>query len=132
MRPGFGNDLTLGTVLGTGKPLKLPRAARATHLYIAGLTETRKSKFLESLIWQDLMNSHKSGSGLLLIDPHGSLYNSLMARLAFHDQHLPRPPIIPIDLAREDWIIGYNILRSRPKADPSVAGKSHRPFYVYL
>ena len=115
-----GNDLTLGTVLDTGKPLTLPREARATHLYIAGLTETGKSKFLESLVWQDLMKWHKSGCGLLVIDPHGALYNSLMARLAWHDQHLPRLPIIPIDLSREDWIIGYNVLRSRPKADPAV------------
>lgn len=115
-----GNDISLGTVVQTGKPLTLPREARATHLYIAGLTETGKSKFLESLIWQDLMKWHKSGCGLLVVDPHGSLYNSLMARLAFHDQHLPRLPIIPIDLTRKDWIIGYNVLRSRPKADPSV------------
>src|SRR5258706_1086792 len=27
----LGNDLTLGTVLDTGKPLTLPREARATH-----------------------------------------------------------------------------------------------------
>jgi hypothetical protein len=117
----LGNDLTLGTVVHTGKHLRLPREARATHLYIAGLTETGKSKFLESLIWQDLMQWHRSGCGMLLIDPHGSLYGSLLARLAWHDQHLPRLPIIPIDLTRDDWIIGYNILRSRPKADPSVA-----------
>lgn len=116
----FGNDITLGTVVETGKPLVLPREARATHSYIAGLTETGKSKFLESLIWQDLMSWSRSRCGLLLIDPHGSLYQSLMARLAWHDEHLPRLPIIPIDLTREDWIVGYNVLRPRAKADPSV------------
>jgi hypothetical protein len=119
MRP-LGNDIALGTVIETGKPLPLPREARATHLYIAGLTETGKSKFLESLIWQDLMRWNKSGCGALVIDPHGSLYNSLMARLAFNDIHLPRLPIVPVDLTRDDWIIGYNVLRPRPKAEASV------------
>jgi hypothetical protein len=116
-----GNDITLGTVVETGRPLTLPRGARATHLYIAGLTETGKSKFLESLIWQDLMKWHASGCGLLLIDAHGALYDSLVARLAFHDIHLPRLPIIPIDLSRDDWIVGYNVLRPRVKGEASVA-----------
>lgn len=115
-----GNDLTLGRIVDTEKVLSLPREARATHLYIAGLTETGKSKFLESLIWQDLMKWNRSGCGVLVVDPHGSLFNSLMGSLAWHDSHLPRLPIIPIDLTRDDWIIGYNVLRQRTKAEASV------------
>src|SRR5436190_21911892 len=107
MRRPPGNDIVLGRAVETGKLLTLPREARATHFYIAGLTETGKSKFLESLIWQDLMKWPKSGCGLILIDPHGSLYSSLMARLAWHEPSLPRLPIIPIDLTRKDWIVGY-------------------------
>lgn len=120
MNPRYGNDLTLGSVVATGLPMMLPSEARATHLYVSGATGTGKSKFLESLIWQDMMAWNKSKCGMLVIDPHGELYDSLMAQLAFNDIVLPRLPIVPVDLTRNDWIIGYNVLRGRPKADSNV------------
>ena len=66
-----GNPLTLGTD-ANGKPVTLSREQRATHLYCVGSTGTGKSKFLEHLIRQDILNWRESTSGLLLIDPHGS------------------------------------------------------------
>lgn len=120
MRHSIGNDLTLGKDSETNEPVILPSDARATHLYVSGLTGTGKSKFLESLVWQDLMNWHKHKCGLLVIDPHGALYNGLLARLAWNEPYIPRLPIIPIDLKRNDWTIAYNLLRQRPEADPTV------------
>ena len=120
MRQSFGNDIPLGTVVnGQGEPLIFPAEARATHLYCCGATGTGKSKFLESLIRQDIKAWSKSKCGLIVIDPHGSLYDDLMSWLSWHDV-LHNRPVIPIDLRREDWVVSYNLLQQRPLADPAV------------
>ncbi len=113
-----GNDVTLGEVVGTGQSLVFPRESRDKHLYVAGATGTGKSKFLESLIRQDIRGWFKSKCGMLLLDPHGSLYDSLMEWLASADA--TRLPIVPIDLRQDEWVISYNALRRRSAADCSV------------
>lgn len=111
-----GNDLVLGDLAGNGVSLSLSRAARAKHLYVCGGTGTGKSKFLESLIRQDILAWRKSRCGLLVLDPHGSLYDSLTQWLAWGNI---QRPIVPIDLRQDDWIVSYNLLRQR-RADPAV------------
>ncbi len=111
-----GNDLVLGTLAGSTTTLTLPRTARDKHLYVCGGTGTGKSKFLESLIRQDIVSWRKSKCGMLVFDPHGSLYDSLMRWMAWHG--IERP-IVPIDLRQDDWVVSYNLLRGR-SADPSV------------
>ena len=55
---------------------------------------------------------------MLVLDPHGSLYDSIMGWLARADAtHLP---IIPIDLRQDDWVISYNALRRREVSNGSV------------
>lgn len=115
----LGNSLTLGTPAHGGEPLILPASARATHLYTCGATGTGKSKFLQHLIQEDIKAWSKSNCGLIVIDPHGSLYDDLMAWLAWHPV-LHNRPVIPIDLRRDDWVISYNPLKQRPAADPAV------------
>jgi len=117
----FGNDLNLGISSQTKQSVMLSRDARATHLYVTGATGSGKSKFLEHLIWQDIVAWPKSKCGMLVLDPHGALYDNLMARLAWHEYpgSIQRP-IVPIDLRRDDWIIGYNLLRQRKGGDPAV------------
>ena len=117
MRKPLGNDLNLGHLAGRNAMLGFPRTERDKHLYICGGTGTGKSKFLEYLIRQDIKAWRKSQCGMLVLDPHGSLYDSLMSWLAWHK--IERP-IIPIDLRRDDWIVSYNLLRQREMADPSV------------
>lgn len=118
VRPQSGNDLDLGLIVnGGGKMLRLPRELRDKHLYVAGGTGVGKSKFLEHLIRQDILNWRKSRCGLIVLDPHGSLYDGLMSWLAWHN--LDRP-IIPIDLRRDDWVVAYNVVRERKVANPAV------------
>jgi hypothetical protein len=112
----YGNDLTLGTD-ALGHHVSLSAEQRATHLYVCGSTGTGKSKFLESLIRQDIDGWRSSKSGLLLIDPHGSLYDSIFDWMARFKS--PRP-VVPIDLRSNEWVISYNMLRHRPGAEPSV------------
>jgi hypothetical protein len=113
----LGNDLIVGNVVGANAPLVLPKTARDKHLYICGSTGTGKSKLLESIIRQDIVAWSKSKCGLLLLDPHGALFDNVMAWLAWHK---PDRPIIPIDLRRDDWVVSYNLLRQRKTANPSV------------
>jgi hypothetical protein len=120
MRRFRGNKLELGIVDGKGVPLEMTPQMRSTHLYICGSTGTGKSKMLESLIWQDIKQWHKSKCGALIIDPHGSLYNSLINRIAWNEKYLKDVPIVPIDLRQNDWTIGYNVMRPRTTADPAV------------
>src|SRR5579864_1220897 len=116
MRPKPGNDLILGKLPGRAEHLGLSRTERDKHLYVCGGTGTGKSKFLENLIRQDILAWRKSKCGLIVLDPHGSLYDSLINWLAWNK--IDRP-IIPIDLRQDDWIVAYNVLRQR-NADPQV------------
>jgi hypothetical protein len=120
MRRAPGNKLELGIIDGKGVPLEMTPAMRSTHLYVCGSTGTGKSKMLESLVQQDIKQWHKSKCGALIIDPHGSLYNSLINWIAWNEKHLKDVPIVPIDLRQKDWTIGYNVMRQRATADPAV------------
>lgn len=117
MRSSPGNDLNLGRIPGRDASLLFPRTERDKHLYVCGGTGTGKSKFLEHLIRQDILSWRKSRCGMLVLDPHGSLYDSLIEWLAW--RNLDRP-IIPIDLRQDDWIVSYNLLRHRANLDPAV------------
>ncbi len=117
VRRSPGNDLILGKMPGRDRSLGLPRDERDKHLYVCGGTGTGKSKFLENLIRQDIRNWSKSKCGMLVLDPHGSLYDNLINWLAWTE--LERP-IIPIDLRQDDWIVAYNVVRQRELANPSV------------
>lgn len=112
----LGNPLNLGRVVGRGRNLTLSPEDRSMHLHVSGATGTGKSKFLENLIKQDILNWRPSKCGVMLLDPHGALYDSIMRWLTVTG--LDRP-VIPIDLRRDDWVISYNLLRKR-SANPAV------------
>jgi hypothetical protein len=112
-----GNTLNLGDGTGTARPLVLPASARDKHLYVAGATGAGKSKFLEHLIRQDIVSNRQSGCGLMLIDPHGALYDHVLAWMAF--TNLQRPVTL-IDMREADWVVSYNVLREGRQTNPSV------------
>jgi hypothetical protein len=120
MRRSLGNKVRLGLLDGKGVPLEMTPEMRSTHLYICGSTGTGKSKMLEYLIRQDIAKWPQSKCGLLVLDPHGSLYDSLMNWIAWQEPHLKKVPIVPIDLRQTDWTVAYNVMRPRMKADPAV------------
>ncbi len=120
MRRIPGNFLKLGSVPGMVAPLEMTPKQRSTHLYVCGATGTGKSKMLESLVRQDIKNWHRTKCGALIIDPHGSLYDSLVNWIAWNAPYLKDVPIVPIDLRQKDWTIAYNVMRPRTIGDPSV------------
>ncbi len=115
-----GNKVKLGLVDGTGAPLEMTPKMRSTHLYICGSTGTGKSKMLEYLIRQDIAHWPRSKCGLLVLDPHGTLYDSLLNWIVWNEPHLKKVPIVPIDLRQTDWTVAYNVMRPRLTADPAV------------
>ncbi|UTX51745.1 TraM recognition domain-containing protein [Candidatus Saccharibacteria bacterium TM7i] len=59
---------------GTKKPIRLGAKDRRRHAYIIGQTGTGKSKLLENLAYQDMMD----GRGFAFIDPHGDSAEELL------------------------------------------------------
>lgn len=117
MRREPGNDLILGCG-GNRLPIRMTRQQRGRHLYVVGATGSGKTKFIEYLIQQDIQAWAKSQCGMIVVDPHGTLFDSIMSWVAARG--LLRLPIVPIDLRRGDWAVSYNVLRPRPSADPAV------------
>src|SRR5207253_1740989 len=74
----------------------------------------------EYLIRQDIGNWHRSKCGLLVLDPHGSLYDGLINWISWNESQFKSVPIVPIDLRQKDWTVAYNVMRPRSKADPAV------------
>lgn len=116
-----GNDLNVGTMLGTKQPLWLSRRDRARHLYVVGATRTGKTKFFEGLIRQDLLAWPTHRCPVVVLDPHGTLYDGLIAYAAASG--LARWPIVPIDLRKDDLVVSYNLLHKREGADLGVTCK---------
>lgn len=55
--------------------------------------------------------------GLLLIDPHGSLYDGIMQWLAGKQAGAPHRPHRP---PLKDWVVSQNLLRKCETGDPEV------------
>ena len=123
MRREPGNDIKLGEILGHGAQLTLRhdqhgKHQRGRHVFVCGSSGVGKSKLLESMIRQDISRWSDSHCGLMLLDPHGAVYNGVMEWLAEYED--TKLPIIPIDLTRDDWIVSYNVLRRRREMEKSV------------
>lgn len=65
---------------GTKKQIRLGTRDRRRHTYIIGQTGTGKSKLLENLAFQDMMD----GRGLAFIDPHGDSAEELLGMVPKH------------------------------------------------
>ena len=86
--------------------LYLPHKYRQYHLHVIGQFGLGKSKFLEHLIRQDILN----GEGLCLIDPHGSLYEPLVKWCVRH-RLFDHRKIVLFDPTTPEWSFGFNPLR---------------------
>lgn len=102
--------LILGYNKDTGQPVYIDEKERSTHMQVIGSTGEGKSKFLEHMIRQDIMN----GNGLCLIDPHGHLYHDLVTWCASKrllDRDRPKK-IVLFDPTEEAWTFGFNPLQA--------------------
>lgn len=77
--------------------------ARKHHTHIIGASGTGKSKLMEYMIKQDIRNK----KGVLLLDPHGELFDNVLA-WAVKRGHASR--LIIIDPNIKDYSVGLNYL----------------------
>ncbi len=112
----FSNDVILGFDRA-GRPVVLPKELRARHTICLGATGSGKSKAIEAMIRSDLLAWPWTQCALLLLDPHGSLFDGIVNfAVASALDHLP---IIPFDCRRLDWITCFNPLRARGNIEAS-------------
>src|SRR5947209_12675434 len=122
-----GNTIRLGKIRGRGRTLALPPDGRSVHLHICGGSGVGKSKLVEHLVRQDIVAWPERRCGLLLLDPHNSVYLNLLDWLAKNGTAALKRPIVLIDPSRDDQIVAYNVLRRRDTAARSVVKERGKP-----
>ena len=116
-RPSSGRRLSL----------PVPERIRSEHMHVVGATGSGKSRFLLSLIQQDILE----GRGVCLIDPHGELYDHIVAWLSNREGLFEDRTIRLINPSDTDWSFGFNPLNvadplSLPTVvDSAATGLSH-------
>ena len=100
-------------ILGTHGPLglsrcRIPLITFDTHLYVVGRTKQGKSKFLQSLLCQLILQ----GQGCGLLDPHSDLCDDLLAQLQPQIERNPglRARILYLQPGGDDHALPFNIL----------------------
>jgi hypothetical protein len=100
------DGITLG-LDAKGEPVELTAKLRAsTHMHVIGGSGKGKSRFLESMIRQDIL----AGRGLCVIDWHGELYNNVVRWCADQNIGLYGDPrrVILLNVAHPEHIIPFN------------------------
>ena len=106
----MGKGLILGHT-SDGTPIYLTPKQRSLHMQVVGASGRGKSKFIEGMIRQDILNNN----GLCLIDPHGYLYNDIVKwctaqGMLNRGKHSKK--ILLFDPTEVNWTFGYNPLPS--------------------
>lgn len=109
-RRGNALDLT-----GTKENVLTPDQ-RSQHVYISGASGSGKTKYLEYLIRQDLLPAAKRKHSLVVLDPHGGLYEALMA----YCSRRKIGGIVPINLSDPNFLVGFNLLAKRDLATSTI------------
>lgn len=98
-----------GTLVGTAKlhgherGVMIPDRERSRHAYFVGSTGTGKSTMLLEMIRGDI----KKGAGLLLIDPHGDLYEAVKAEFPWDR----RGDLVLLDASNREHPFPLNVLK---------------------
>ncbi len=103
-------ELVLGTSETGNNVCLSPAIRKGTHTHVVGGSGTGKSKFLESLIRQDL----REGQPFCLIDWHGTLFDGVLRYCAENQIGLPQygfadfRNVLILDPSKPDFITGFN------------------------
>ncbi len=88
-----------------GNAVYFDREYRRSHTHILGGSGTGKSKLLELLIQQDMQWKN---AGLCLIDPHGELYDNILAYASRMKSLAKRVVLFHPDNIESEYFIGLN------------------------
>jgi hypothetical protein len=95
------------------RQVRLMPDQRKIHMHVIGSSGSGKSKLLEWMMRGDLRNRQ----GFCLIDPHGTLYDDLVAYCA---HHVLDREVIQLNLSTPDAIVGFNPFTRTKDGDVSV------------
>jgi type IV secretory pathway VirB4 component len=135
-RPPNPGELALGWADGeddeTGGEITqlkgVKQSHRDAHFYIVGATRSGKTKFLESLIEQDI----KNGLGFGVIDPHGDLTEDVKGYLwlcSGRSQEFVQEKVVLIDPTDENRTVAFNPLeKTRGESPARVASELTEAF----
>lgn len=98
-------SILLGNEKKTGRDIYIDPKTRTTHMHIIGSTGVGKSKFMEHLVREDILNNN----GLCLIDPHGYLYDDIV-NWCETKRFLGRKKILLFDPTEEGQTFAFNPL----------------------
>ncbi len=92
------------------KEVRFARTDRTCHSYVVGATGGGKSTLLYNMIVQDMQN----GDGVALIDPHGDLYQAVLASVPSHRAE----DVVLIDCCDFERAVGLNFLECEEPRSP--------------
>jgi hypothetical protein len=100
---------------GVRNPVGILPLDRVRHLYVVGKTGVGKSKFLSSLMHEDIIR----GNGFAVIDPHGDLIDEILAVI---------PPeryqdVVLFDPTDTDFPFAFNPLSLKPGESKQIGAK---------
>jgi hypothetical protein len=109
-----GYDFVLGINQHQGKEKEVTLASsqRLKHMHIIGATGTGKSTLILNLIMQDI----QAGRGVAVLDPHGDLIESILARIT--NERID--DVVLIDPADSDFPVGFNILSAHAEIEKDI------------
>lgn len=87
------------------KSIRFTPKDREGHMHVIGSTGTGKSKFMELLLRQDILNNK---AGLCLLDPHGSLYEEILLYASHRHPHLAERFVLFNPAEDMGCITGFN------------------------
>jgi hypothetical protein len=92
---------------------------RQSHIHCIGSTGTGKSKFIELMIRQDLLDPDRP-HGFCLIDPHGKLYDELLLYIAHGHPEVADRLILFNPAGETNNVLGFNPLQKVLNPDGSL------------
>jgi len=113
--PEEGLHLGRAHIGGVVVEVRMPHADRSLHMYALGATGTGKSTLLYNMAVQDI----NAGHGLLVVDPHGDLFEQLLLAVPAHR----REDLLVIDLEDERFCPCLNPMDFGGKPDAEAVNR---------
>lgn len=94
--------------------MQIAKSSRREGLYILGASGTGKTGLIENLILEDI----EQGLGVCLVDPHGDLTDSVLAKLPGREED-----VILLDIGNEEYPFGINMFECKNPKSPKEVQK---------
>jgi hypothetical protein len=104
--------------LGFEQELMISESTRRQHTYIIGQTGTGKTTLMKTMILSDM----KAGNGLAVIDPHGELYEDLLALIPENR----KDDVVLFDPSDTQFPVGFNLLEVKAEDEREAVIKEMR------